>query len=280
MNQSFFVIIGAMKCGTSTLAAQLSAQDGLFLTTPKEPNFFSDDDVFAKGRDWYVSLFDAANQNDICGEASTHYTKRPDLPKTVERLAEFRSDVRLVYMIRNPLDRLVSHYIHDWSEARISTSLNEAISSYAPLLDYGLFGWQVAPFVEKFGRDAILLTSLERLKADPEVELSRVAHHVGHQGDVFWNEDSARENVSSARIRKFPLYGPLVTSPIATRLRRMLVPSGLRRRIREARQLQDRPTLSEEIRKELQDRFLQDREILNGFFPNDPSVKLAYPFAS
>ena len=55
-----FVIIGAMKCGTSTLAAQLGAQDGVFMTTPKEPNFFSDDAVFAQGLPWYESLFEAA----------------------------------------------------------------------------------------------------------------------------------------------------------------------------------------------------------------------------
>ena len=44
-----YIVIGAMKCGTTTLAAQLGAQSGLFMTTPKEPNYFSDDDVFARG---------------------------------------------------------------------------------------------------------------------------------------------------------------------------------------------------------------------------------------
>ena len=44
-----FLIIGAMKCGTTTLAAQLAAQDGLFITTPKEPNFFSDDADLCQG---------------------------------------------------------------------------------------------------------------------------------------------------------------------------------------------------------------------------------------
>ena len=44
-----FILIGAMKCGTTTLAGQLAAQDGVFITTPKEPNFFSDDAVYARG---------------------------------------------------------------------------------------------------------------------------------------------------------------------------------------------------------------------------------------
>ena len=82
-----FLIIGAMKSGTSTLQAQLAVQPGLFMTTPKEPNFFSDDDIYAKGIDWYRSLFDAAAAGDLKGEASTHYTKLPDYPDTVTRLA-------------------------------------------------------------------------------------------------------------------------------------------------------------------------------------------------
>ena len=52
-----YIIIGAMKCGTSTLAAQLGMQDGMFMTTPKEPNFFSDDPIFDNGMDWYRALF-------------------------------------------------------------------------------------------------------------------------------------------------------------------------------------------------------------------------------
>jgi hypothetical protein len=55
-----FLIVGAMKSGTTTLAAQIGAQKGLFITTPKEPNFFSDDPVYAQGLDWYRSLFEPA----------------------------------------------------------------------------------------------------------------------------------------------------------------------------------------------------------------------------
>ncbi|MDO5706469.1 MAG: sulfotransferase domain-containing protein, partial [Paracoccus sp. (in: a-proteobacteria)] len=110
-----FLIIGAMKCGTSTLAAQLGAQTGIFVTTPKEPNFFSDDAEWARGIDWYRALFDGAAPGDLKGEASTHYTKLPNHPHTLERLRPHVPAPRLIYLIRNPLDRLVSHYIHEWT---------------------------------------------------------------------------------------------------------------------------------------------------------------------
>ena len=81
-----FIIIGAMKCATSTLHEQLALQPGFFMSTPKEPNFFSDDDCFARGLDWYRGLFAEAPEGSIRGESSTHYTKLPTHPRTVERL--------------------------------------------------------------------------------------------------------------------------------------------------------------------------------------------------
>lgn len=273
-----FIVIGAMKCGTSTLAAQLGAQPGLFMTEPKEPNYFSDDAVHALGAAWYSGLFAGAAPDDISGEASTHYTKLPDYPETVARMKAAVPRVRLVYMIRNPMARLVSHYIHAWSEGELSVPLAEALDSHPRLVDYGLFGRQVAPFVEAFGRDAILLTSLERLKAAPQEELARVAAHVGHRGPVSWQDDMEQQNVSGERVRKLPFHRFVVDHPVSTALRRALVPKALRARIRAGRQMKNRPDIPPDARLALEARFAQDRAVLAGFFPGEPSVDLAYPF--
>jgi hypothetical protein len=273
-----FIILGAMKCGTTTLAAQLGAQKGVFMTEPKEPCYFSDDAVFAKGPDWYASLFASAAPADITGEASTHYTKRPDLPQTVGRMKAALPEVRLVYMIRDPMARIVSHYIHEWSQGVLSRPLEVEIDAHAPLVDYGLYGWQIGPFVEAYGRDAILLTSLERMTADPGGELARVAAHVGHHGPVTWVEESEVENVSAQRSRKLPLHGVLVDNPVATALRRTLVPKRLRTWVRQARQMKGRPEIPVARVPALQARFAEDREALASVFPGDPSLDLAYPW--
>lgn len=278
MSKPDYIVIGAMKCGTSTLAAQLGAQSGMFMTDPKEPNYFSDDAIFAQGPAWYGALFAGAAPGDLKGEASTHYTKRPELPHTLERMTAAVPQVKLVYMIRNPMARLVSHYIHEWSQGVLSASLGEALESHTPLVDYGRYGWQVAPFIEAYGKDAVLLTSLERLKSDQDGELSRIAAHLGHGDPVAWIEDMAAENVSSERVRRLPLQGLIVDNPVATALRRVLVPKAIRNRIREARQMKSRPELPETAIPGLEARFAEDREILAGFFPEDPSLTLAYSF--
>lgn len=279
MNAPDFIVIGAMKCGTSTLAAQLGAQPGLFMTDPKEPNYFSDDAVFAQGADWYARLFKTAAPGDIKGEASTHYTKRPDYPDTLTRMTAALPKVRLVYMIRDPMVRLVSHYIHAWSEGDLSQPLESVLADNpGTLVDYGRYGWQIAPFADAYGTEAICLTSLERMKADPGGELARIAAHVGHNGPVAWVAEDAEQNVSAARVRKLPLHGLLIDNPVAAALRRALVPKALRARIREGRQMKTRPAIPETARPVLEARFAEDREILSKVFPDDPSLTLAYPW--
>ncbi len=75
-----FIIIGAMKSATTTLHGLLASQPGVFMSTPKEPCFFSDDEVWARGVGWYASLFEAAPAGALLGESSTHYTKLPTYP--------------------------------------------------------------------------------------------------------------------------------------------------------------------------------------------------------
>lgn len=274
-----FLIIGAMKCGTTTLQAQLTCQDGVFMTTPKEPNFFSDDDVFARGMGWYQGLFADARPGDLKGEASTHYTKLPTHPHTLGRLRPHLAAPRLVYMIRNPLQRAVSHYIHEWSEGRMGTDPAEEFARHPEIVDYGRYAMQIDPWIKAYGPDAILLTSLEQLKADPQGELGRVARHIGLGGQAVWRNDLGAQNVSAERVRRIPFENLLIYNPVASALRRALVPKRLRTAIRDARKIKSRPELPADLRADLQARFLADREALRGFFPDHPALDLCYPFA-
>lgn len=275
-----FLIIGAMKCGTTTLQAQLAAQDGVFMTTPKEPNFFSDDAVFARGLDWYRDLFRPARPGDRKGEASTHYTKLPTHPRTLERLRPCYPRLRLIYMIRDPLHRAVSHYIHEWSEGRMGDDPVAEFARHSEMVDYGCYARQIAPWIEAYGAEAVLLTSLEQLKADPQAELTRIARHIGHEGPVHWQEDLGAQNVSAERVRRLPFQDVLIDNPLATALRRALVPKAIRAAIRDARKIKARPQLPETLRDGLRARFLADRADLARLFPDHPALDLCYPYAT
>lgn len=280
MTQPDFIIVGAMKSGTSTLAAQIGAQAGFFMTTPKEPNFFSDDAVWSRGEDWYRTLFAAAAPGDIKGEASTHYTKQPRYPHTLERMqAVLRKPPLIIYVIRNPIQRAVSHFIHAWSEGEVDRDINKAFDANADFVDYGRYGMQITPFIKAFGHNRVCLTCLEALQDTPQAELARITQFLGHSAAPQWQTERARENASAARTRKLPLHGFLVDNSVATTLRRALVPKALRNRIRESQTFGDRPELPEDLRIRLTTRFLEDREILTALFPDHPALSACYPFA-
>ncbi|MEM9435399.1 MAG: sulfotransferase [Pseudomonadota bacterium] len=274
-----FLIIGAMKSGTTTLQAQLAAQTGIFMTTPKEPNYFSDDDVYARGAAWYAGLFEGALPGDLKGEASTHYTKIPTHPHTLERMRPVLAAPRLVYMIRNPVARAVSHYLHAWSQGVVSTDVATAFAARSDFTEYGRYALQIAPFLEAYGPEAVLLTSLEEMTADPDAMLARVAAHIGLESAVRWNADIDAQNVSAERYRRLPLHGFLIDNPVAEALRRTLVPKAWRTALREARRPPVRPELPADLRARLEATFIEDRAALARLFPAHRALELCYPFA-
>jgi hypothetical protein len=270
-----FVIIGAMKCGTTTLASQLGAQPGIFMSTPKEPNFFSDDEVYAQGVGWYRRLFDPAPAGTLRGEASTHYTKLPTYPETTTRLSETLEEPKLIYLIRDPMARAVSHYIHEWTQGVISSDLETALDTHPEIISYGCYGMQIAPWVEIYGSDRILVSSMEAMQQDPQALMDRIGAFLGRDG-FTWQADMGPENVSSERVRKMPMQRLLIDNPLATFLRRTLVPQGLRDRIKESRQMKTRPKLSPAAETRLARIFAEDRDRLMAMFPDQPDLALSY----
>jgi hypothetical protein len=257
-----FIIMGAMKCGTSTLYEQLAAQPAFFMSTLKEPNFFSDDEVFSRGVDWYQSLFAAAARDQIIGEASTHYTKLPTHPMARERLIEAIPNARLVYLMRHPIDRLVSHYIHDWTMGEAPATIDDAVCPTSPYVDYGRYHFQLMPYISHFGRENILPVFLERMNAAPAETLKHVVGFLGHNGAVAWRDDLGTQNISRDRVRRIPFHDQLIDSNAATALRRALVSKSLRNWIRGRLQMRSRPTLSADKHATLTAIFDQDLERL------------------
>ena len=275
-----FIIVGAMKCGTSTLAAQLGAQPGLFMTTPKEPNFFSDDDVYARGPAWYEDLFAGAGADDIKGEASTHYTKRPTHPETLARMRQMLDKPRIIYLIRDPVARAVSHYIHEWTMGVMPRDVERAFTDHRELVAYGCYADQIAPYIDAFGADNVLILSLEAMKEAPQQVLEQVCAFLGHTGQPRWSEERAQVNASAERIRRFPLHWLVFGNPVAAALRRALVPQSLRDRLKKRRQMQDRPDLPAGILAELQAVFAADYQRLRDLFPDRDDLRASYPFVT
>ena len=257
-----FIIIGAMKSATSTLHNQLSAQPGIFMSSPKEPNFFSDDDIYNHGLSWYSGLFSYANARDICGESSTHYTKLPDYSDTIQRLKAAIPRPKLIYVMRHPVDRLISHYMHQWSVGVISCDINQAIDRYPELVDYSCYGMQITPYLQEFGHKAVLPLFFDDLKKNKDRALNRVGTFIGCTQPLIWIDDLTQDNQSSQRIRRFYGYELLINSRPMAWLRKNLIPQAVRNRIKKRLTMQQRPQISDVQREHITEIFDRDLKVV------------------
>jgi hypothetical protein len=256
MSRPDFIIIGAMKCGTTTLAEQLAGQKRIFVTDPKEPNFFSDEEIYARGEDWYASLFETIAPGDLKGEASTHYTKLPTYPHTPDRVHAYAPAAKLIYMVRDPVARALSQLRHHWTMREVEGDDFEALArSYDPLWQYSCYHSQLTPWIKRYGRENILLLSLERMSRDQDGELQRVLKFLGREGG--WKHDLGDQNVGADRSRRLPFHNLIVANPAATALRRALVPKRVRDWVRSSRQIKEF-RVSDEAKTYLANKVRQD----------------------
>jgi hypothetical protein len=281
-----FIIIGAMKCATTTLHRQLESQTGLYLTTPKEPNFFSDDEIYDKGESWYSSLFDEAKDGYLKGESSTHYTKLPDFPNTIDRMVKYGlQNPKLIYLIRHPIDRLVSHYTHQWTMRVISEDINNAIDNHLELINYSKYYEQLKPFLEWQKGKPILLCFFDSIYTQPQNLLEQVCSFLDYKGKPIWNENRKQENSSIKRWRKFPFSDFLIESGMMTSLRQHLIPKAVRSTIKTRLTMTSKPVIKPEKMSMLTEIFNEDllklSELINhkidcenfrDFSRNNPSI--------
>jgi len=261
-----FIVIGAMKCGTSGLYRQLAQRSGLFLSTPKEPCFFSDDPVFARGNEWYASLFEAARPNQICGEASTHYTKLPNYPKTVERMRALLPEVRLIYVMRDPIYRIISQYIHEWTLREVRGSLIECVEQHERFIAYSCYASQIEPYRATFGENSVCPVFFEHLLAHPDEEFARICRFLGDPSPEppRWEHALGGRNVSSQRLRESRWRERVLRFPGARQLKDRLSPA-LRDRITSLWQMRERPELPPDCQRRLEETLDADLERLGNW---------------
>lgn len=258
-----------MKCATSTLHEQLAMQDSIFMSSPKEPNFFSDDRNWKKGLEWYTNLFTDEASGDLCGESSTHYTKLPTYPKTVERINRYLPHVKMIYVMRHPVDRLISHYIHEWTERKIDVPIDAAIDEHPELVAYSQYAMQLEPYLETFGCQQILPVFFERMISKAQTEIERICHFIGYADQPTYYTTEA-ENVSSQRMRKNTFRDALAWNPVMNRVR-PFIPQSFRERVKSFWRMTERPVIGIEKRALLTDIFDHDLSKLSDMLNIDLS---------
>ena len=154
-------MIGAMKSATTSLCDILSRHSEVYISCPKEPDFFSRDEVYAKGLPWYASLFEAAGGCRVIVEGSTSYTKQWQYPHAATRLASHVSQAKLIYMARHPMQRIESHWAHEVLKGRTNKKFEEFVRSHPEAIDICCYWKQINRYRDYFPEEQICVLFFE-----------------------------------------------------------------------------------------------------------------------
>ena len=160
-----FIVIGGMKCGTTSLDYYLKAHPEIAMLS-KEIDFFTRN--YHMGLDWYESLFRTKSKDmKIFGETSVSYTKYPHYIGVPQRIASSNRNMKLIYVLRNPFTRTYSHYLHNVYAGIETDSFKEAIVKRPLYIQASLYYMQIREYLKFFPREQMLMLLLDDLKHNP-----------------------------------------------------------------------------------------------------------------
>ena len=158
-----FIVIGAGKAGTTSLWAYLQEHPQVFMSARKELDFFTTEHNWHRGLEWYESHFADAGTAKAHGEVSGNYTNWPDYVGVPERMASVVPGARLVYVVRHPIDRMVSGYRYLRARGLEARPMAQAFRERPMYTNASSYATQIEQFLEHFPRDQLLVIVSEHL---------------------------------------------------------------------------------------------------------------------
>src|SRR4051794_3913348 len=187
-----------MKAGTTSLYGYLRAHPQVFMPETKELDFFIDSLSWPKGLAWYERQFAGAGESPAVGEASPHYASGQWAEVASRHIAETLPDVRLVYVLRHPLDRMASHYRHAVAEWGWRGTIDELVlERRVELIGTSKYAKQIDRYLEHFDREQLCVITSEDLREKRAPTLRQVFSHLGVDPDFVPADITAEANRSA-----------------------------------------------------------------------------------
>lgn len=274
MARPTFLIIGAMKAGTTSLYHYLDLHPEIQMASVKEANFFSGP---ANGMPYptglkrverlqdYEQLFDPAFA--VRGEASPSYTVYPQRRGVPERIKAVVPEAKLIYLVRDPVARAISQYDHHVAYENEQRPIEEALDPLSPQGRYtspSFYAAQLERYLRHFPSDNILVVDQADMFANRRAAIREIFAFL-KVDDSFYVEQFDREMNTGEELRRYSRSVVLVRYARTTPLQRL--PRGLRVFLRQtvkratSRPL-ERSTVSDELRARLQELYVNDTQRL------------------
>jgi hypothetical protein len=161
--QPTFLGIGVIKCGTTWLAEVLAGHPDIFVAHGKETHFFSHH--YDRGLDFYLKNFIPAKNEKAIGEFSVTYMLNSE--EIARRIYEFNPRIRLLVVVRNPIERAFSEYSWRMQRGQKLGSFRDALKSVPQLTQNGYYYKNLTPYWNLFTKKQILIILFDDIKNDP-----------------------------------------------------------------------------------------------------------------
>jgi hypothetical protein len=253
-----FIIIGAAKSATTWLQTQLQSDPAVYMPD-RELHYFSRE--YSRGESWYLSQFSEKGIGRVIGEKSNSYLY---MPEAAARLHRHLPHVKLIVQLRHPVERAYSNYCMLFRRGEVGPDIRNyidpSVSENMRFLIAGHFASHLQPYIDLFGREALLILFFEGVSEDPETQMSLARTHLGLPPRPLapYGQQKVKDKavpVVPPRLRKRlewlkPIADPIRGTPPFEAFRELI-----------ARKI-EYPPLTDELRKRLSDYYRPSIEML------------------
>lgn len=213
-DDKYLCLIGAQKSGTTSLYRYLATHPAIHTIRWKECKYFLTDSPSRSEQRRYAKLLRERSPEQYIFETSTYYTKFPQYAGVPQRIARQYPDAKLIYLVRDPVERIWSQYSHylakDWERKPFA----EAVRDNNEYLDYSRYHQQLSQYLDVFPPERIRVIVFEEFIAEREAGLRSIFEFLGIDAefrppnlDVAYNSGSSKRGMSTTKRMLFSLPG-------------------------------------------------------------------------
>jgi Sulfotransferase domain len=217
-----FLVIGAQKCGTTTLYEDLRSHPSIAMPEKESSGLLS-----ARSAHEYARLF--PDGDGVVGEIATTYSMQPEVD-VVGRAHELVPEARIVYIVREPLARTISHHHHDFALGLVGPDIDVAVREHPPLVQNSRYATQLWPWLAAYGPERVRVIRFEDYVRDRVGECARLCRFLDlspHTFDATLVANAAGDKVVAsgawATLSASRPYRALVRPLMSERARRLLM---------------------------------------------------------